>query len=133
MRAWAERSPEVAALLNPAFCGVVMYAAVDGFAASDNGGGMPFELAFLILPLVLHKPSRDLFPQSVRTPFHSWWSENPSLQIGLAERVRAASELTREALMYLMSAGAVRAVGGMIATGSAKPKLSRARSVEGGD
>lgn len=70
MTKWAERSPDVAALLNPAFCGVLIQQAVSGFC-SQRPVGMPFELAALVLPLVLHRESEEKLPSSIRSPFLS--------------------------------------------------------------
>lgn len=113
MTAWAERSPEVASLLNPAFCGLLIYSAIDGFTGQDRPG-MPFEFTFLVVPLVLHGPTRELFPKSVATPFHTWVNTNPLLRIGLADRVRACVPITREATMTLMLRNVVSTQAGVL-------------------
>jgi len=54
MRSWIERTNEVAYLLNPAFCGRILYASVKEYENKANQP-MPFALIYLILPLVLHR------------------------------------------------------------------------------
>jgi Family of unknown function (DUF6521) len=125
MTKWTERSPEVAALLNPAFCGVLIQQAVDGFC-SQRAEGMPFELAALVLPLVLHRESQEKLPSSIRSPFLSWIAANPALQIGLSARVRASDSIFRESTMFVMLRGLI-AVGenGFLVTGTARMPVAR--------
>ena len=58
---WGQRPQDVANLLNPAFDGLLLYRAVAGYE-QENEGGMPFELAFMVLPFVLHQPTRKRLP-----------------------------------------------------------------------
>ena len=62
MKAWAGRPTELAYLFNPAFCGWVLREAVAGYA-SVKPAGLPLPLAFLILPVVLHRVTRELVPR----------------------------------------------------------------------
>ena len=123
---WTKRSPEVAALLNPAFCGILLFSAIDGFISQDQSG-MPFTECFLVLPLVLHTSTRESFPASMRTPFHAWANAHGTIRIGLAERVSAAASTTRESLIYLMNRNALVIQGDSLAVGRYKPSISKAR------
>jgi hypothetical protein len=116
----------MAALFNPAFCGVVLYSAIDGFTGQKRQG-MHYALSFLVLPLVLHSPTRELMPKTIATPFHTWVNGNSILRIGLAERVRAATPLTRESIMFMISRQCVILEGERLSPGSKKPKMSSAR------
>jgi len=60
MKTWNERPFEIRNLFNPAFCGVVLLRAFQGYEEED-ASGMPFSLALLVLPLCLHKDSRRSF------------------------------------------------------------------------
>jgi hypothetical protein len=120
---WSSRSPEVAALLNPAFCGVLLYSAIDAYIGVVKRS-MPFENAFLVLPLVLHAPTRAIFPKQVGSPFQSWASGNPALRVGLADRVRAAVPLTREGIMYMVNRHCVVVDNGALNVGTKKPKMT---------
>src|SRR5258708_6268367 len=53
MSPWTERPTEVANLLNPAFVGALLRTAVEGYIG-EAASGMPFEVAFLVLPFCLH-------------------------------------------------------------------------------
>jgi len=68
MKEWANRPPEIAALLNPAFCGFLMSTGLDAYTQNVNEGA-PYAFPFVMLPLVLHKPTRQAFPRSSRTAF----------------------------------------------------------------
>src|ERR1039457_6981771 len=60
MRIWNDRPPEIAHLFNPAFCALLIREGVLGFV-EVSPGGMPYPLVFLLLPIVLHKATRDRF------------------------------------------------------------------------
>src|SRR5262249_40092974 len=125
MTPWACRPSEVANLLNPAYCGLLLREAMQGYE-SETPEGMPFALAFLILPVVLHEPTRLLLPGKTTTSLHAWLQERPNARIGFAERAREMVLHTREALLLLAARGAVRfSEGGTVL---ASGKLSRGRS-----
>ena len=54
MKSWNMRTHEVAFLLNPAFCGRVLYSTIKTYN-DKTCRAFPFPLSYLILPLVLHK------------------------------------------------------------------------------
>ena len=72
---WSERPIEIAHLLNPAFCSTLLFESITGYK-QENGSGMPFATAFLVLPVVLHKPTRDHLPKSIATKLHAWIQDN---------------------------------------------------------
>lgn len=104
MKSWAERPTELAYLFNPAYCGWVLREAVEGYS-SVKPPGMPLPLAFLILPVVLHRPTRELVPRAVTTTLHVWLQDRPEVRIDFAERARGLSPFAREALLYLGASG----------------------------
>ena len=61
MRAWADRPPEVAALLNPAQLAAISAAAASQYERASRQA-MPWPLAFLVAPLVLHRGTREALP-----------------------------------------------------------------------
>lgn len=99
MRAWSERTREEAHLLNPGFLGLVVWSAASGFHEAD-GAGLPFQLAFLVAPVTLHKGTREALPRSPRTSLAAWLEENPIFRAGLAERALALSPFVREGLLF---------------------------------
>lgn len=96
-------------MLNPAFCGAIMTAAVADYVVGHTGG-MPFALGFLVLPLVLHKPTRDILPRSTKTTLAAWALANPAARVGFAERCRSLSSFTREGTLFAANRGYLRFV-----------------------
>ncbi len=102
MLPWEKRPFEIANLLNPAFCSVLVYATVKDFE-NERKQGMPFALTLLILPLVLHKPTRETLPQTTRTQFQQWVKEQPEeFSLLFAARTRQLLPYSKEALTFGM-------------------------------
>jgi len=99
---WEDRSVITANLLNPAFCGEVIRRTVTSFNENEKGLAMPFVLTFLILPIVLHKRTRQKMPVKSTTYFHSWVEENEAVFIGFADRAKQMMPFTREAISFMM-------------------------------
>ena len=99
MRPWAIRTREEAHLLNPAFCCVTMTLACAGYA-DVNARPMPFALSFLILPVVLHKNTRESLPRTSRTSMPAWLQQHGEARIGFSERLMALRAHTREAVRF---------------------------------
>src|SRR5215204_450597 len=76
MQPWAARVIEEANLFNPAFCATVLAKAADEFAKKANRP-LPFALAFLILPIVLHHGTRSALPGSTVTSLLPWLVRAP--------------------------------------------------------
>jgi hypothetical protein len=99
MQPWNERPTEIARLLNPAFCSIIIREAVRGF--SDQGeDGMPYPLAFLVLPIVLHRSTRNALPNTIATKMHPWIEQHQQVRVDFARRCAAIIEHTREGLIY---------------------------------
>jgi hypothetical protein len=52
MKRWDQRPFEMRNLFNPAFCGLVLFRAMQGYEEEDPNG-IPFSLSLLVLPSVL--------------------------------------------------------------------------------
>ena len=102
MTAWTSRPVEVANLLNPAFCSVLIFEAANSYQQEQNAS-FPFSLSFLVLPIILHESTREKLPRSIMTKMHSWIRNNPELRIGFAERARQMVPYTRESLLFGIS------------------------------
>lgn len=99
MTAWTDRTIEERALLNPAFCASLIW----HFASAGEGHGqraLTFVEAYLVLPIVLPRNSREALPRSTRTSLAAWMDENPSFQATLAVRSRAMVPFTKDALIF---------------------------------
>ncbi len=99
MTEWTERPHEEANLLNPAFCCLGMTAAIAGYQADANRG-LPLGLAFMILPITLHKPTRDLLPRDRRTSLPMWIQVNASARVLFHERLVSLKPFAREAILF---------------------------------
>lgn len=96
---WERRPQDVANLLNPAFDGFLLYTAVAGFQKEANDA-MPFELAFLVLPFVLHKGTRTRLPSRVTTHLATWLQEHRDVLLEFGERTAELVAYTREAIRF---------------------------------
>ena len=54
MRSWENRSKEIAYLLNPAYCGKILYSSIKKYNETSLKGDFPFALIYLVLPLMLY-------------------------------------------------------------------------------
>lgn len=125
MKTWTERPTELAYLFNPAFCGWVLRESFEGYA-SVRPAGMPLPVAFLILPIVLHRETREQVPRAVTTTLHVWLQEHPEVRVSFAERAKELAPFTREGLMFLGTRGQLRVAddGGVLVDG----KLARGKA-----
>jgi len=105
VKRWDERPIEIRNLFNPAFYGLVLFRAFCGYEEEDQRG-MPFCLALLILPLCLHKSSRDIFLQGNRSYLLKVVSNHPELLVNFGSRASDLLPFTFEALGFLMQLGA---------------------------
>ena len=99
MRTWESRAGEEMSLFSPSFCGVLLWCAASA-ESSKKSHGMQLELLYLVLPLVLHRGTRETLPRDIRTSIPSWANANGLLCLFLAERARALVSFTREALCF---------------------------------
>lgn len=99
LKNWSRRPADVANLFNPAFLAALINRVAVGYSASISRG-LPFSLAFVAIPLILHPPATDALPRTARANFHGWLLENPQALIGFAERAQAMAPLVREAISY---------------------------------
>lgn len=104
MTEWTKRPTEVAYNLNPAFCGWLLREAALGYA-EVKPAGMPFALAFLVLPVLLHRPTREALPRSTVTALHAWLREHPEARVGFAARARQLVPFAREGIILAGSVG----------------------------
>ncbi len=101
---WRERPIEIAHLLNPAFCSVILCEAVHSYQESSDTF-MPYVLSFLILPIVLHKPTRDILPNTIASKFHTWVHKHETVRIGFEARAKNMVPYTKEGIIFSASAG----------------------------
>lgn len=104
MKRWDQRPFEVRNLFNPAFCGLILFRAMQGYE-EENVDGMPFSLLLLVLPLCLHNDSREVIARNSRSYLLRTVEKNPSLLVGFADRTSDLMPFVFEALGLLMEHG----------------------------
>lgn len=102
MRAWVYRPDEVKNLLNPAFCGRVIYGTVAEYQKSTNRD-MPFPLVYLILPLILPRQIRNEI--SSRSQMVNWVQRHQELVFNFGKRASDLVEITNEAVEFMIQTG----------------------------
>ncbi|SMF72971.1 three component ABC system middle component [Pseudobacteriovorax antillogorgiicola] len=96
---WKERTTEERTLLNPSFCSNIIWHAATGFHTTSNRD-FSFTEAFLILPIVLDKRTRESLPKSTRTSMTVWLERNPILKSRIQIRAKNMVRFTRESLLF---------------------------------
>jgi hypothetical protein len=79
-----------------------------------ESGPMSWPLAFLVPPIVLHRPTRDALPRDTRTHLSTWVTREPVLRAGFPARATAMTPLVREGLRFGLRHGALTTAGGRI-------------------
>lgn len=101
---WLMRTPEQARLLNPAFLGLVVWSCARGYKQISDSD-LPYCLAFVGLPIVLHKATREALPRTTRTSLPSWLSDHPRALVGYTDRARALVPLIKEGILFGSNGG----------------------------
>ena len=104
MKRWDQRPFEVRNLFNPAFCGLILFRALQGYE-EENPDGLPFSLSLLVLPLCLQKDSRQVIAGSPRSYLMRTVEKNPQLLVGFADRASDLIPFAFEAFGLLMERG----------------------------
>lgn len=127
MLAWEERPFEVAHLLNPAFCVLLIHATLEEFIKEKgDDDGMPYPLSFIMLPLVLHKGTREALPRTISKEMANWLADNPDVVIGFPSRARLLVPFVKESIIFGMQKKAVEvASNGSLVSGVASISLPR--------
>lgn len=99
MRAWIDRPAEEAALLNPAFTSLLMLGSAIGFSGVGDSR-LSFGVAHLVLPVLLHEPTRIALPRTTRTSLAAWLAENSEKRIGFCGRLKTLRPHSREAMLF---------------------------------
>ena len=105
MKRWDQRPFEIRNLFNPAFCGLILFRAIHGYEEED-ARGMPFSLSLLVLPLCLHKDTREVIAGSPRTYLLKTAETNQQVMVGFADRVTQMLPYAFEGFGLLMEGAA---------------------------
>lgn len=117
MSAWGERSPTQAAMLNPALLAVITAAASIEYTRASTRS-MPWPLAFLVAPLVLHRSTREALPRDTRTHLAAWVAQHPVEHAGFARRAVSLRDPVLEGVRFGLANGALSVDGEGMLTGT---------------
>ena len=84
-RNWTDRNTIVANLFNPAFCAEIIRVVAMEYNKHTNTK-FPFAFSFIVLPILLHKETRERLPRSTRTYFFVWVGNNDNLFFDFSKR-----------------------------------------------
>lgn len=104
---WSSRPFEERNLFNPAFCAVVLAAAIREYE-HVAGKPMPYSLTLLVLPMCLHLASREEILENKRLSVLRVFSVRPDLLVDFAERARALVRYAMEAFALLASKDCIK-------------------------
>jgi len=107
MRDWSSRPFEERNLFNPAFCAVVLAAAIREYERVSRKP-MPYSLTLLVLPMCLHLASREQILENKRLSVLRVFALRPDLLVDFAERARALLQYATEAFALLASKDCIK-------------------------
>jgi hypothetical protein len=90
---------DVANLFNPAYCAGLLNKVASGYRSTLKQG-LPYPLAFIAMPIVLHPTTTSLLPGTARSRMHAWLLENPEVIFGFGDRARSIAPFVREAVSF---------------------------------
>lgn len=102
IKEWEERTPILANLLNPAFCGEIIRRFIKSYNDKSENNQVSFLLCFVVLPIVLHKDTREQLPKTTNSHLLTWIDSKDALFIGFPNRVRDMKIYTKEAITFLL-------------------------------
>lgn len=100
MRPWMERNKEIAYLLNPAFCSIILISFIDEYNSKSNEK-VDFSVLYLVLPIVLSNLSETYNAHSLK--FLNWISNNKLLFVNFASSVKDYLSITNETIEFLLN------------------------------
>jgi hypothetical protein len=121
---WVTRSSATAAMLNPAVVAVAIAAAADRYE-DFSGEPMPWELIYLVVPMALHRDTREALPARVSSHPANWVTEHAVLQAGLPARASGLAPYVREGFRFGLRTGAIAIVQSGRLSGTLERKLER--------
>lgn len=101
MRTWKYRSKEITYLLNPAYCGKIIYSVIKKYNEIASNKKFPFSLSYLILPVLLYP---DIIERSFRQKYlMNFIKNNPDVFVNYSKRAKDLVTITNETIEFLLS------------------------------
>lgn len=98
---WKDRNQIVANLLNPAFCGEILRRTAKAYN-QNSSSSFPYAYCFLVLPILLHRSTRERMPKTTRSYLFAWVEENDDLFYDFSRRAKNMVPHTKEAILFLL-------------------------------
>jgi hypothetical protein len=124
---------EEEALFNAAFLSVLLREAAKQFDERSHGRGLPAVLAYLIAPLALHRPTRQVLPSYVTAQMGEWVRAHPAMLVDLATRARSLRPLVASGACFGLLHGVLKSDDGTLRAGNVnrRPRgMARSADVE---
>lgn len=113
------RTTEEFALFNPAFLGYMINRAAYGWEKAQ-GHGIPVAVVYIVLPVVLHGPTRRALPTTTRTNLLVWMQDHPLQVEAFPAHAVSLKQRVSDAIFLASSTGLVAADDGLLTRGSAR-------------
>jgi len=91
---------EEVSLFNAAFLALVIRGAAKGHQSYGQHRGLPIALTYLVVPLALHKPTREALPRTASAQMAEWTQGHPLVMEGVSQRVRAMRPLVSSGVTF---------------------------------
>ena len=99
------KSIDIFAATNPAFCSLVILGFCKGYFEESNEA-VPFPLLIFPIPFLLSGDLSHTFSHtSMQTGFFRWVENNPEIRINLSQRIEESCEYTNPAIRYGFNRG----------------------------
>lgn len=96
---WDQQPSDVANVYNPAFIGELLRLCAETYV-QEHDQGFPLILAYVALPLLLFKDSRQSLVTKRYKTFRAWLDHHPEVRVTLGERARALHPFVRLAVVF---------------------------------
>jgi hypothetical protein len=116
-------------VLNPALTAATVTWAAARYRSTAKAA-MPWELSFIVVPLVLHRRTRDQLPKSSSTHLPAWIGRNQTTLAGFADRATDFAPFVREGIRFGLRAQLFTFVDGADLHGTVKQSMSPPKDTE---
>jgi hypothetical protein len=96
---WRNRSRDIANIFNPPFCCTILTSSIF-YYQKKFPLGMIFPLTYLVLPLVIHKQTRNCLPVTIKTSLPMWVEKNSNLLFQLNDHVNDLKPFLMESILF---------------------------------
>lgn len=96
---WEEKPSEIKSLLNPAFCTLILFEGVKSYRKKAKKG-MPYEIAFILLPLILNRRIAKKLPQRSNARLDLWVKRNIDLKYAFMSSAINMKDYVSETIFF---------------------------------